>query len=131
MAAEVEKRRIKVRGINLAGKWMAFSRGVKRVSKKSRIPDARRAETAVMRPIRVGAVFKTVRNPRSVPLVKQSKTGIFLQSPWMIMKKMMPGIIISDKNNKKFIVKTTLPAFYNIYDPFGKRILWQTDKNLL
>ena len=100
VAAEVEKSRTKIKGISRAGKEKSFSTGRKRVSIKVRSPEARSAETALSRPIKTGAIFNTVSNPRSVPAVKRSKTGSFFIIPERIMEKMTKGIIKLEKKRR-------------------------------
>ena len=118
VAAEVEKRRTKIKGISLAGKEISFSRGRNRFSKKWSIPDARRADTALIRPISAGAVFNTVRNPRSVPSVKRSKTGSFFNMPDKMIRKITNGMIKSEIIKSSFMEPTWI--FYNICKKEGK-----------
>lgn len=108
VAAEVEKSRTKTRGTKREGRKIIFSRGRKTFSRKSSIPEARRADTAVINPIKVGAILITVRNPRSVPEVKRSNTGNFLIKPERIMRKTAKGMI---KLERKRIIFMTLASF--------------------
>lgn len=103
VAAEEENRRTKIRGMRRAGKENACSKGVKSDSKKERIPQARRAETALMRPISAGAVFNTVRKPLSVPDVNKSKTGSFFKIPESRITDITNGMIKSEKKRRIFM----------------------------
>ena len=55
--------------------------------RKSRNPEARRIPTAVIRPIRVGRIRITVRNPLLAPFTNVSYTGTFIRRPWHIIRK--------------------------------------------
>ena len=93
VAAEVEKRRIKIRGTRREGTKISFSSGKKTLSRNSSIPEARRADTALINPMSVGAILITIPKPRSVPEVKRSKTGSFLITPERMIVKIAKGII--------------------------------------
>lgn len=100
VAADVEKRRTKIKGINWEGKENNFFAGRKRCSRKVKKPDARRADTALIKPIKEGAIFNTVRNPRSVPEVNKSKTGSLFNIPESIIVKMTKGIAKLEKKRR-------------------------------
>lgn len=106
VAAEVENKRMKMSGTSRAGKENIRSKGRKSDSRKVNKPDARRAETALIKPISAGAVLSTVRKPRSVPVVKISKTGSLFKIPEKIRIKMTKGMIKSEKKRRKFIEPT-------------------------
>ena len=90
----------------MAGKENICSKGRKSDSRKVNRPEARRADTALIKPIKAGAVLSTVRKPRSVPVVKISKTGSFFKIPEKIRIKMTKGMTKSERKRRKFIEST-------------------------
>lgn len=101
--------------------------GRKADSKSVRSPEARRAETALISPIRAGAVFKMDRKPRSVPEVNKSNTGSFFLRPEKRIKTITKGMINSENERRKFMEPHSV--FYNICKK-EKIILWIIVQNI-
>lgn len=81
VAAEEENILTRERGTNLAGKWMYFVNGSIEAQRKSKNPEALKIPTAVISPINVGMILKTVENPFLAPTINVSYTFILFKIP--------------------------------------------------
>ncbi len=72
VAAEEENILITERGTSSPGKWIYFVSDPISEENKSKKPDALNIPTAVISPIKVGMIFRTVEKPFLAPLIKFS-----------------------------------------------------------
>lgn len=72
VAADEENIFTRERGTSSPGKWIYLVNDPIKEERKSKNPDARKMPTAVIRPIKVGMILKTVEKPVLAPIIKLS-----------------------------------------------------------